>query len=246
MFTLMAGRTSLGVHPDAVVAIIESINNPNVSVPGYQTEPTKAFIVGARTSQQGFTAYIYMHLLDTNSVAIFAPDSSEVPLDQYPHLEAEAIHFVESMGFMLDNMNFRARSADEQARLAATLPVFLDRPRPPERSASMQMQSHGSGPYMAVPPGTGPNQIIGQVPQTGSVMGQMPGTGAGHLNPPVVGHQPTPGQGMPLGFGTPAQGVPAVPAYNQQMAPAPVPRPPTGSTLTPHQLDALARLLASF
>jgi hypothetical protein len=118
MFIHLPGQTTLGVVPDQVVAIIESINAPNIGTP-IGTERTKAFIVGLRLPSGNFTVAIYLHVLDTNRACIYAADPLEVGLDGYSTLEAEAIQFGESMGFMLDNMNFRARPPEEIQRAGA-------------------------------------------------------------------------------------------------------------------------------
>lgn len=151
MFLQVPDRQSLGVHPDQVVAIIESINAPNVAVPGHGTGPTKCYIVGVRFPSGTFTVFIYMHVLDAGVAAIFAHEPFEIRLEDYPHLEESAIHFAESMGFMLDNMNFRARSPDDQANLVASLPIFYDRPPPSERAPGFATPKSGAMPAVAPP-----------------------------------------------------------------------------------------------
>jgi hypothetical protein len=46
MFTPLPGHNHLPIAPQQVVAVIESINTPNISIPELGTEPTKAFLVG--------------------------------------------------------------------------------------------------------------------------------------------------------------------------------------------------------
>jgi hypothetical protein len=141
MFLQVPDRQSLGVHPDQVVAIIESINAPNIALPGVGTGPTKSYLVGVRFPSGTFTVFIYMHLLDAAAVAIFAHEPFEVRLEDYAGLEQTAIQFAESMGFMLDNVNFRARSPADQANLVATLPFFRDGPPPAERAPGFHQKS---------------------------------------------------------------------------------------------------------
>lgn len=127
MFHYLPGHASLGVVPDQVVAVIESMNTPHVGTP-VGTERTKAYVVGLRLPSGAFTVAIYLHLLDNNRSCIYASDPLEVPLEYFSALEGEAIHFVESMGFMLENLNFRARPPDEIARLVQRLPFFYEVP----------------------------------------------------------------------------------------------------------------------
>ena len=111
MFTPLHGQTALGIAPQSVVAVIESINIPNISIPEIGTEPTKAYLVGCRTPGGGAAIFCYL-------------------------LESASIQFVESMGFLLDNLNFLGRSSDEQQLLIKTLPFFYEQqPRMPRAQA---------------------------------------------------------------------------------------------------------------
>lgn len=153
MFVQLPGQKSLGIRPDQVVAVIESINTPNIAIPGMSTEPVAAYIVGIRLLSGNFTVAIYLHLLHSNTACIYAADPLEVPLEGYSDLEAEAIQFTESMGFMLDNLNFRAQPPEQIARLIETLPLFHETP-PPRQVAEMG--------ELSVPPAVG--QVLEEEP----------------------------------------------------------------------------------
>lgn len=126
MFTPIPGRLSLGIGPERVVAVIESINAPNIAIPDVGTEPTKAYLVGVANPSGSYSIYCYLIFTESNRPTIYVSNPPEVSFEQYGNLEADAIQFAESMGFMLDNMNFRAQPADVQARLVADLPFFRD------------------------------------------------------------------------------------------------------------------------
>lgn len=126
MFTPLPGRLSLGIRPETVVAVIESINTPNISIPDVGTEPTKGYLVGFATPAGGYGIFCYLLFLDSNTPIIYISNPPEVAFEQYAILESDAIQFAESMGFMLDNMNFRAQPAAAQAQLVQTLPFFRD------------------------------------------------------------------------------------------------------------------------
>jgi hypothetical protein len=126
VFAHLPGRLSLGVPPENVVAVIESINTPNISIPELGTEPTKGYLVGFVTPAGAYGIFCYLLFLDTNVPIIYISNPSEVAYEQYPILESDAIQFAESMGFMLDNMNFRAQPPEIQGRMVAELPFFRD------------------------------------------------------------------------------------------------------------------------
>ena len=153
MFTPLPGRTSLGVSPDRVVAIIESINSPNISIPDVGTEPTKAYLVGVATPAGGYGIFCYLLFTETNTPIIYISNPPEVSFEQYGILEADAIQFAESMGVMLDNMNFRAQPADVQARLVEQLPFFRD--QFPRRRGTSPAPMQGVGGTLPGVPSTG-------------------------------------------------------------------------------------------
>jgi hypothetical protein len=124
MFQVLPGRTSIGVGPDRIIAVIESINAPNIAIPDVGTERTKAWLIGCITPSGGACVFCYLLLTESNRPILYISNPAEVALDSYAVLEHQSIQFVESMGFLLDNLNFRARPPQEMAMLVATLPFF--------------------------------------------------------------------------------------------------------------------------
>jgi hypothetical protein len=145
MFTPLPGRTNIGIGPELVVAIIESINAPNISIPDVGTEPTKAYLIGFATAGGGYGIFCYLLQLDSNRPILYVSNPPEVSFEQYGVLEADAIQFAESMGFMLDNMNFRAQPPEVQGRMVQELPFFRDPP-----PAALRRAGTGPAPVMGV------------------------------------------------------------------------------------------------
>jgi hypothetical protein len=107
-----------------VVAIIESVNQPQVGIPGKSPQVAQAFVTGVRNSNTSFSIYVYLLLRQEHEAVIFTHPRGEFPLDAYREIESEALHFVESMGFMMENVNFRNQSTAAQDELMMRLPVF--------------------------------------------------------------------------------------------------------------------------
>ena len=68
--------------------------------------------------------------------AVYVPSNGTVPAEQFQSEELEALGFVESMGFIMDNLNFRGRPPDEQDTIIRTMPVFMREPPPPAPSGT--------------------------------------------------------------------------------------------------------------
>lgn len=114
-----------------MVGLHQSLNQPHLAVPGRHAGPSQAYILGLR-GPQGFAVFVYLYMVESGQCAVYVSEHRVVKPDAYEQEESEAQAFVESMGFMMDNLNFRARPAAEQEELLRTLPVFQREPPKPE------------------------------------------------------------------------------------------------------------------
>jgi hypothetical protein len=127
MYQLDPRLRGIPANRDQLVAVFQSINSPHLAIPGKQAGPAQGYVVGLRGAQ-GFAAFVYLYLPEPQDCAVYVPDRS-VTSEEYKEAESEALGFVESMGFMMDNMNFRSLGVEAQAELMRTLPVFLKDPK---------------------------------------------------------------------------------------------------------------------
>ena len=139
MFTLDSRVRGLPAQREQVTALYQSINAPHLAIPGKQAGPAQAFIVGVHTAG-GFNVFIYLHLAESSDCSVYLSDRRNLSQDQYREEESEALGFVESMGFMMDDLNFEGSTPEDQDQLLLTLPVFQKDPRAaaagPARTAS--------------------------------------------------------------------------------------------------------------
>ncbi len=124
MFELREDIKYIQTSPENIVAIIESINQPMIAASGGAAEPAKAFIVGVRNSSGLFSIYVYLYLTKVHQSLIYLHDPVEIQMDSYHDTELDALGFVESMGFIVDNMNFRKMEPAQQRQLMSSLPCF--------------------------------------------------------------------------------------------------------------------------
>ena len=117
------------VTREQVVSIIASLNKPHIAVPGKPAQEVQGYIVGVANAAGTITVFVYLHLTETHdSVVYLDAERLRVAPAQYAEVEADAIGFAESMGFMLENMNYPALSPEQQDQLVKTLPCFLAEP----------------------------------------------------------------------------------------------------------------------
>lgn len=193
-----------------VVALLESINQPLVNIPSHGTASTGAFILGTRNEHGYYTVFVYLHQPETKAVVIYVSEPRNLTGEQYQGEQDEALRFVESMGFMIDDIKFPTLSQSEQESVVSRVPLF----RPPERtvdlydvadSLSVEESTEPSMGQRAKPPpppgpeapftpvGGGPP--ISNAPSSGAM--SIPGTPTSGLNVPMGGGYPPTVQGMP-------------------------------------------------
>jgi len=115
---------------EQVVAVVESINQPQVSIPGKASQQVFGHLVGIRNGNGTFSIYVALHLPKSGENVVYVHDRRQVSVEEYRDVEIEGLHFLESMGFMLDNLNFRNLAAEVQEETLKRIPFFSP-PRPP-------------------------------------------------------------------------------------------------------------------
>lgn len=151
MFLFDERIRGLPAKPEQVASVYQSINSPHLAIPGKQAGPAQAYILGLR-GQNGFAVFIYLYLSDEPDCAVYASDRRNLSAEEYEGEESEALGFVESMGFIMDNLNVRNLPPPDLESLMRQLPVFRRDPR-------------------AVPPGSQPaaKASAGSATPTGSL-----------------------------------------------------------------------------
>ncbi len=128
---------------EQVVALIESINQPQISIPGKLPQAAHGHLCGLRNANGSFSAFVSLYLPESAENVVYAHEPREFSLEEYLAAEAEGVHFLESMGFMLDNLNFRNLAAGLQETALKRVPLFAPprpsaAPRRPEASRAQQ------------------------------------------------------------------------------------------------------------
>ena len=145
MFTLDDTVRSLDASREQVAALFQSINAPHVAIPGRRAGPAQAFIACLRGTQ-GFTVTVYLWLSESHDCAVYLTERVAQTPEDYRTLQTDALGFVESMGFMMDNANFRALPQEQQEELMKTLPVFQ---RAPPQATGTQAKKAETKPNAA-------------------------------------------------------------------------------------------------
>jgi len=117
--------THLPAAPEQVVSIFASLNKPHIAVPGKAAQEVQAFVIGVGNAAGSYTLFVYLFLTQTREAVVYVDhDNLRVDAQAYPNAEADALGFVESMGFMVEPVNFRNLAREQQAELMKSLPCF--------------------------------------------------------------------------------------------------------------------------
>jgi len=135
MFRPEESITHVPVTKEQVVAVVESINQPQVSIPGKSPQTVAGWLVGIRNANGTFSIFVGLHLAKSGENVIYLHDNRHIAVEAYRDLEVEGLHFLESMGFMLDNLNFRNLAGPAQEETMKRIPLFHP-PRPPSAASS--------------------------------------------------------------------------------------------------------------
>jgi hypothetical protein len=116
--------THLPVTREQVVAVVESINQPQVSIPGKPPQAVSGRLCGLRNPNGSLSIYVGLYLTRSGENVVYVHERAQLTVEEYRAVEVEGLHFLESMGFMLDNLNFRSLGPDAQEQTFQRIPLF--------------------------------------------------------------------------------------------------------------------------
>jgi hypothetical protein len=119
-----------------VVALVESINQPQVSIPGKPPQAVFGRLCGVRNQNGTLSIYVGLFLPRSAENVVYVHERAQLTLEEYRAVEVEGLAFLESMGFMLDNLNFRNLAPDVQEQTFQRTPLFHAPGAPPAPAAS--------------------------------------------------------------------------------------------------------------
>lgn len=107
-----------------VVSVLHSINEPKVAAAERPAEPTRAFICTFQLMPDEVNIRVILYLTRSRVSLVYVSEEGPCPVARRKETEAEALDFVESMGFMMDNMNLAKLSPADRKTALKELPIF--------------------------------------------------------------------------------------------------------------------------
>lgn len=135
MFTVDKTLKYIDHSDKKMLSILKSSNQPLIAAADRPAEPTESFICSYRNSKKKIETYIMLHLVKSGIRVFYASDKGEFSPDEFTDVEIDALEFLESMGFTMDNIGFQKLKDKEKDELFASLPIFKE---PEEASIEAQ------------------------------------------------------------------------------------------------------------
>lgn len=123
MFAWDKSSEGLNVPVERVLRLYRSLGNIQVALPGLPSQLSAVYLC-AYAGTKGGQVVVCFHLLNSGTLAIYRHDQGEVPPPQMKGLLEEGIRFAESLGFVLDPVDFQQMSSQEKRDYWQELPLF--------------------------------------------------------------------------------------------------------------------------
>lgn len=122
MIERIPGGTTIAADASAIVEIYRSINENMMSAESYPTQLSEAVVVSVR-ADTGIDIFVHYYMYD-DEVGLLYREMDAVTPQNYTSYRDLAVDSVESMGFILENKNYRKLPDTEKGKLLATLLAF--------------------------------------------------------------------------------------------------------------------------
>jgi hypothetical protein len=123
----VVSESEKGIPPEdreGMISVLHSINEPKIAAAERPAEPTRAFICEFGREPGAVEIKVVLYLTKSQVRLVYVSEEGTVEAARKKDLEAEALDFVENMGFMMDNMNLAKMAPAERQPALAELPIF--------------------------------------------------------------------------------------------------------------------------
>ena len=127
---------SLPVKREQVSALAESINQVQIQIPGRGAQPAAAHLCGVRNADGSRSVYVSLHLPASSENVVYVHERGALSGADYEAAEREGLAFLESMGFILDDLQFAALAPEVQDEALRRVPLFAPAAPPPKAAAT--------------------------------------------------------------------------------------------------------------
>jgi hypothetical protein len=122
MFQWDKSISKLAVTASDVIHLFRSVSDVQLALPGLPAQPATAYLCQYRAAGRVATAAV-LHLVSSDRLAFYCDTRGGVAFDQAPAMLDQALNFVESMGFLMTDLDYQLHADLERAALWSALPL---------------------------------------------------------------------------------------------------------------------------
>jgi hypothetical protein len=159
MFVLHKEIQRLEVPAERVLLLQRSLSDIQIAIPGTTSQEATAYLC-VFAAGKGYRIVAVLHLLSSRLLLFYLNGEGEVQQREANRILKEGIHFVESMGFILSDLDFQRLSPAARVAMWQSLPLktgILAAPPPAKPAAATVVQASApvSPPPLPAAPPTG-------------------------------------------------------------------------------------------
>jgi len=155
MFVRQPARESLAVSSGDILLLLISLNRPMVALEDYATDEADATICTVRRESDMVSTVVHLLLQQGRTALFYTFESDPYPEDLRGPVEEEAVDFVESLGFIMDDTRFADIGPDAQKELLER-PIFTgalaESPPPGAAEPAFEVPPDPAFQYDPMPP----------------------------------------------------------------------------------------------
>ena len=126
MFLVDKDAKFIDPSSNKVLALLKSSNQPLIAAADRPAEPTEAYICAFQKKNKRMETYIMLQLMKSGIRVFYRSEREEFLPNEFSEVEADALEFLESMGFTMDNVGLQKMDDAKKREFFSSFPVFID------------------------------------------------------------------------------------------------------------------------
>ena len=122
MFSIASDIKYIEASPEEILELYRSTNESLVQIPGLQGETSEAFLISLNR-RGNLEIYLFFFLKESIKGVVYRY-TEPVTKSNYLDVRNQGLYFLESMGFIMENTDFRKLPEKEKVSLMESLPPF--------------------------------------------------------------------------------------------------------------------------
>jgi hypothetical protein len=126
MFAVDKNTRCLKPEDKKILTILKSSNQPLIAAADRPAEPTESYLCSFQNKSKKIETFLMLYLVKSGIRVFYKTQKGAYLPEDFSEVEADALEFLESMGFTMDNIPFQKMSEVEKTEIFSSYPIFTD------------------------------------------------------------------------------------------------------------------------